>query len=297
MKTSIFRLHKNLIIYIFLICASFILLFPVLYMLANSFMSSREANVAYSLISSGEETGRPTASEENAKLVGFKLIPENVSFMQYYSVLLRKPKFIMMFWNSVIVTLPIVLGQLIVSSLAAFAFSKMRFPFRDNIFFIYIIVMMMPFQVTLVPNYIMIKQLGILGGYSAVILPGIFTTFGVFLLRQFMKYIPDEYCEAAKIDGAGYMRMFMQIVLPQCKGAMASLAILVFIDNWNMVEQPLIFLKDESMFPLSVFIARINTDDIGIAFACGILYMIPTILIFLYGENYFVEGIQLSGIK
>jgi multiple sugar transport system permease protein len=157
--------------------------------------------------------------------------------------------------------------------------------------------MMMPFQVTLVPNYIILKKLNLLGTYWSIILPGIFTTFGVFLLRQFMMYIPDEYCEAAKIDGAGYLRTFYCIILPQCKGALVSLAILVFVDNWNMVEQPLIFLKDEGMYPLSIFLSMINSDDIGIAFACGFLYMLPTLLIFLYGENHFVEGIQLSGIK
>jgi len=112
-----------------------------------------------------------------------------------------------------------------------------------------------------------------------------------------MMYIPNEYCEAAKIDGAGYPRVFAQIVLPQCKGALTSLAILVFVDNWNMVEQPLIFLKDETMHPLSIFLGKINSSDIGLAFACGFIYMMPALMIFLYGEDYFVEGIQLSGIK
>lgn len=274
------------------IILSILLLFPVLYMLTNSFMDSNEAAAAYrslSLIEKPEGSGNGNVS--------FKLIPEKASLMQYYQVLLRKPGFLMMFWNSIIITVPIVLGQLIVSSFAAFAFSKLRFPLRDKIFFLYIIVMMMPFQVTLVPNYIILDKLNILGTYAAVIFPGIFTTFGVFLLRQFMRSIPDEYCEASKIDGSGYAGIFMNAVLPQCKGAIASLAILIFVDNWNMVEQPLIFLKDETMHPLSIFLTRINSSDIGIAFACGVLYMMPALLFFLYGESYFVEGIQLSGIK
>ena len=183
------------------------------------------------------------------------------------------------------------------ATLAAYAFSKLKFPFSDTIFFIYIIVMMMPFQVTLVPNYIMLKNLNLMGSYWAVIFPGVFSTFGVFLLRQFMMYIPDDYFEAAKIDGAGYIQSLFSILLPQCKGAVASLSILVFIDNWNMVEQPLIFLDNENMHPLSIFLSKINEMDIGIAFACGILYMIPTLLVFLYGENYLIEGIELSGVK
>ena len=297
-----FRL-RSIIKYLILILISIALMFPVLYMVTNSFMSSNEVLKNYNTISEqNTETVDTANSDSNGKVaepsyISFKLIPEEVSFMQYYNVLLRKPKFLIMFWNSVRMTLPIVIGQIIVAALAAYAFSKLKFPFSDQIFFIYIIVMMMPFQVTLVPNYIMLKNLNLLGSYWAVILPGTFGTFGVFLLRQFMVYIPDDYCEAAKIDGAGYIKSFFSVVLPQCKGALASLAILVFIDNWNMVEQPLIFLEDETMHPLSIFLSKINSQDIGIAFACGILYMVPTLLVFLYGENYFIEGIEISGIK
>jgi len=282
---------EGLVTYLILIITSIGFLFPVIYMLGNSFMSSQEVARAYSVISSNGLKGTMLVK------INFKLIPDSVTLIQYYTALLRESKFLIMFWNSVILTLPIMLGQIFVATFAAYAFSKLKFPFSNKIFYLYVIVMMMPFQVTLVPNYIILKKLGLLGSYSAVILPGIFATFGVFLLRQFMLSIPDEYCEAAKIDGAGYFMTLTKIILPQCKGAVASLAILVFIDNWNMVEQPLIFLKDQNMYPLSIFLSGINNDDIGIAFACGVIYMIPTLLIFLYGENYFIEGIELSGIK
>jgi multiple sugar transport system permease protein len=286
--------HKARIIlrYAMLICISVILLFPLVYMLAGSFTDRAEVAENYAVVS-----GADIQADTEIKSVGFRLIPEKASLMQYYNVLLRRPRFLDYFWNSVRMTVPIMLGQMVVSLLAAYAFAKLRFPFRDKLFFAYIIVMLMPFQVTLVPNYIMLRDTNLLGSYWAVILPGMFTTFGVFLLRQFIRQIPDEYCEAARIDGAGYLRTLTNVILPQCKGAMASLGILVFVDNWNMVEQPLIFLKDESMHPLSIFLSRINEGEIGIAFACGILFMLPALLIFLYGENYFVEGIQLSGIK
>lgn len=280
------------IIYILLILASAALLFPIVYMVCNSFMESREVTKAYALLSEDPEL-RANAAER----LSIHLIPERASLMQYYQALFRKPTFLIMFWNSVIVTVPIVAGQLVVSTLGAYAFAKLRFRFRDPIFFLYIIVMMMPFQVTLVPQYISLKKLGLVGSYLAVILPGIFSTFGVFLLRQFMIRIPDEYSEAAKIDGAGHFRIFISIILPQCKGAMASLAILAFVDNWNMVEQPLIFLDNEQMHPLSIFLSRINTSELGVAFACGILYLLPALFIFLYGENYLIEGIQRSGLK
>lgn len=279
---------QSVLRYAALICASAVLLFPLVYMLAGSFMDSEEVLRTYAAlrVADGESAG-----------IRFKLIPDKVSLMQYYNVLLRSPRFLEYFWNSVRITVPVIFGQMLVSLFAAYAFAKLRFPFRDKIFFGYIIVMLMPFQVTLVPNYIMLRRLDLLGSYWAVILPGVFTTFGVFLLRQFMRQIPDVYCEAARIDGAGYLRVLKDVILPQCKGAMASLAILVFVDNWNMVEQPLIFLKDETMHPLSVFLSRIYEGELGLAFACGILYMVPALLVFLYGENYFVEGIRLSGIK
>jgi multiple sugar transport system permease protein len=279
---------RKIILFIFLAIISLAVIFPVIYMFANSFLNYVEAEVTYKPLFSGMGSG--------GKL-SFKLIPDKVDIIQYYTIFLKNPLYLMMFWNSVIITLPIMIGQMIVASLAAFAFSKLRFPFRNTIFFIYIIVMMMPFQVTLVPNYITLDALNLLGTFQAIILPGVFSTFGVFLLKQFMTYLPDAYCEAGKIDGAGYLRIFSRIILPQCKGALASLAILVFIDNWNMVEQPLIFLENEMMHPLSIFLGSINQQEISIAFACGFLYMIPTILIFLYFENDFIEGIKLSGIK
>jgi multiple sugar transport system permease protein len=157
--------------------------------------------------------------------------------------------------------------------------------------------MLMPFQVTLVPNYIIADKLGIIGSYLSIILPGIFSAFGVFLLRQFMAYIPNEYCEAARIDGANHFEIYTRVILPMTKTGVAALAILVFMDNWNMVEQPIIFLKEQMKYPLSVYLSKVNRNETGIAFASSTLYMLPMVLVFLYGENYLVEGIQLTGIK
>lgn len=292
MKTAVPRGVRKFFIYAALVCASIVLLFPLVYMFCNSMMESKEVLEAYNAIGGGGEYKTTLAGR-----ISLKLIPDNISLIQYYQALFRKPTFLIMFWNSVFMTVPIVLGQILVSVLGAYAFAKLKFPFRDQVFFLYIIVMMMPFQVTLVPQYIILKRLKLLGSYLSVILPGIFTTFGVFLLRQFMARIPDEYAEAAKIDGAGHLRIFTGVMLPQCKGALASLAILVFVDNWNMVEQPLIFLDSEKMHPLSIFLSRINSSELGIAFACGIIYLLPALFVFLYGENYLVEGIQRSGIR
>lgn len=278
----------KVMVYIILSIMAVSLVFPIIFMVTNSFMGQQELIDIYAT---------QAATSEEVTYASFKLIPSQITLSQYYQVLLRKPKFLIMFWNSVLMTVSITVGQIVVSSLAAYAFAKLKFPGRDFLFFVFIIVMLLPYQVVLVPNYIVMSKLKLINTYYAIILPGIFSTFGVFLLRQFMRGIPDEYCEAAKIDGAGYLRVFGEIVLPQVKAGIASLAILCFIDNWNMVEQPLIMLEDRGMYPLSVYLRDINQADLGIAFACGIIYMLPAVLIFLYGEDYLIKGIQLSGIK
>ena len=129
----------------------------------------------------------------------------------------------------------------------------------------------------------------------AIWLPGIFSPFAVFLLTKFMRRIPTSLIEAAKIDGAGEWQIFRRVCMPLCKGALASVAILVFIDYWNMVEQPLILLSNADMHPLSIFLSKINSGEIGLAFAVATIYMIPCLLIFLYGEDYLVEGITYQG--
>lgn len=282
----------KILIYALILLGVIANIFPVLYMVINSLMEPAEVMRNYGMldfVNFGGPGGGTYAS--------LKLIPQKVTFIQYYHLLLRKPRFLLMFWNSVIIAAPVVIGQIAVSVPAAFGFAKLRFPFRDKLFFVYIIVMMLPYQVTLVPNYMVLDRLKLLGSFWGIIFPGIFTTFGVFLMRQFMRNIPDEYIEAAKIDGAGYLSIFAKVVVPQVKSGIASLSILVFIDNWNLVEQPLIFLKNEGMHPLSVFLTKVNEGNIEVAFACGVLFLLPAILLFLYCENYFIEGIQLSGIK
>ena len=271
-------------------------LFPLVLTISNSFMTEREIAENYKPISADRST-EEYSTDKGRDFINLKLIPDEVVIKQYYKVLLHKPRFLIMFWNSMALVMPIVIGQILVASMAAYAFAKIKFRWREQIFFIYIITMMMPFQVTLVPNYIVADKLGILGSYLSIIFPGVFGTFGVFLLRQFMMYIPDDYAEASRVDGAGHFEIFFRIILPMTKTGIAALGILSFIDNWNMVDQPVIFLSDESMYPLSIFLSSISNHETGIAFAASTIYMFPMLLMFLFGENYLIQGIQLSGIK
>nr|WP_307397658.1 carbohydrate ABC transporter permease [Paenibacillus anaericanus] len=270
-----------------------LLLFPMVITFTNSIMTEREISINYGLIGTMNEV---TAGDTN-RFVNLKLLPDQVSLEQYGKVLVNSSKFLMMFWNSVFMVVPIIAGQTLVAALAAYTFSKLQFRSREALFLVYLLTMLMPFQVTLVPNYIMAEKLGLLNSPNAIILPGIFAAFGVFMLRQFMLPIPYSYIEAAKLDGAGHLRIFSTIIVPMIKPGMAALVILLFVDYWNMVEQPLIFLDDPYKQPLSVYLSRINEGEQGVAFAASMLYMTPMVLLFLYAETYFIEGIQLSGIK
>lgn len=270
-----------------------VLLIPIVITFTNSLMTEQEIGINYGLIGIMQAAD---AGDTN-RFVNLKLLPDMVSLEQYKKILIDSPAYLGMFWNSVFMVFPIIVGQTFVAALAAYAFSKLQFRGRESLFLIYVLTMLMPFQVTLVPNYIMADMLGLLNSPNAIILPGIFAAFGVFMLRQYMLHIPYAYIEAAKIDGAGHVRIFFTIILPMIKPGLAALVILLFVDYWNMVEQPLIFLDDPFKQPLSVYLSTINKGEQGVAFAASMLYMTPMLLLFLYAETYFIEGIQLSGIK
>lgn len=284
---------KNGVLTFGLTVIAVILISPIVIIFTNSLMTAQEISINYGLI--GQMTEAAVGKE--GIFANLKLIPDKVSLSQYGKVFIDNPKYLMMFWNSVFMVVPIIAGQTLVASLAAYAFSKLKFRGRDSMFLVYVMTMLMPFQVTLVPNYIMVDMLGMLNSTSAIIVPGIFAAFGVFMLRQFMLDIPYAYIEAAKMDGAGHLRIFVTMIVPMIKPGLAALVILLFVDYWNMVEQPLIFLDDPFKQPLSVFLSTINQTERGMAFAASMLYMAPMVMVFLYAESYFIEGIQLSGVK
>ena len=270
---------------------AFMFLMPTVLTITNSFMTQSEITANYGQVFQNATNGKSFIKDT----INLKFIPDKVSFSQYFTVLLKSPDFLYKFWNSVILVAPIVLAQLMVASVAAYGFTRWRGKVRDTIFFAYVILMLMPYQVTLVPNYLVSDFLGLLNTRWAIILPGAFAPFSVFLLTKSMRRIPVSLIESAKLDGAGEWHIFWNICLPQCRSALYSIAILVFIDYWNMVEQPLILLPDASQQPLSVYLSQINAGEIGIAFAAAVVYMVPGLLMFLHGEAYLVEGITYAG--
>ena len=291
----------NIIVIIFAGFAALLFLMPTVLTIVNSFMTSTEISANYGSMLSNMTSDKKTFISDNVNL---KFIPDKVTFEQYKSVLFKSPDYLLKFWNSVVLTVPITFFQIIIAILTSYGFSRYPNKIKSIIFFAYIILMIMPYQVTLVPNFLVADKLGLLAEFGkyvnikqrlSIILPGIFSPFSIFLLTKVMKRIPKSYIEAAKLDGASEFQIMTKIHVPMCKGAIVSITMLVFIDYWNMVEQPLVLMKDSDMHPLSVFLSQINTGDIGLAFAVGVVYMIPTILMFLYGEEYLVEGMAYSG--
>ena len=286
------RRINNVVLTVLIAIAAVTFIVPTILTIANSFMSSNEIAANYGVMFGNMTDGKKTFIADDVNL---KFIPDKVVIDQYKSVLILNSDYLLKFWNSVILTVPITLFQLIIAILTSYGFSRYPGKIKGLIFFTYIILMLMPYQVTLVPNFLVADKFNMLDTRKAIILPAIFSPFSIFLLTKVMKRIPVSYVEAAKLDGAGELQILTRIYLPLCKSALVSIAMLVFIDYWNMVEQPLVLMRDANYHPLSVFLSQINTGDIGLAFAVGTVYMVPTILMFLYGEDYLVEGIATSG--
>ena len=266
-------------------------LMPIILTITNSLMTKSEINANYGVIFAKRNGVRVFISNT----VNLKFIPDIVSFEQYFKVLILSPEYLLKFWNSLFYVVPIVAFQLAIASLASYGFARYRGRVREVIFFAYIILMLMPYQVTLVPNYLVSSWLNILNTRWAIWLPGFFSPFAVYMLTKYMRRIPKSIYEAAEIDGAGEWQIFTKICLPNCRGGIASIAILLFIDYWNMVEQPLILLSNDQLHPLSVFLSKINSGEISLAFAVAVIYMVLPMMVFLYGEDNLVEGIVYQG--
>ena len=226
------------------------------------------------------------------------LSPRMFSLDQYWHILITDNTILRLFLNSVFYAVMILLGQMLVIPPMAYALSKFRFPGRESIFFGIILLMVLPFQVTMVPNVLTLRQMGILNSPWAVILPMWFAPFYIFLVRQFMVTLPDELIEAASIDGAGPFRTYLHILLPVCRPVLGAAAALSFADCWNLVEQPITYLANrKDLQPLSTLFNEIASERTGFEFAGAALYIMPALLIYLFFQEDILSGIQLTEMK
>jgi len=293
MTNTVAKTAKGWLALIIMSVLAVLFILPILVVFTNSFMSGFEIVNRYTPLT---RPGNMHFVDENVHFARITLIPNFATLRQYAALFFGHPQYMSFFWNSVALVTPIVLGQVLISFPAAYAFEMSHFKYKEAVFFIYIVVMLLPLQVTLVPNFIMADWLGIHGSRLAIILPGILSPFGVFLMRQFLRNMIKEYVEAAQIDGAGYLGTLVMVVAPLVKPAIAALMLLSFVENWNLVEQPRIFLT-ALQEPLSLYLAQMAGQHLDMIFAASFFYLLPCVLIFLLGQDAMVEGIQLSGIR
>lgn len=228
-----------------------------------------------------------------------QFIPEEITFENFKAVKEAFPIF-KFFFNSSFVAITTTLGQLLVSSMAAYAFARIEFRGREVLFLIYLGTLMVPAQVTLTPLFILMKYLGWANTYKALILPGMFTAFGTFLMRQAFLGIPKSLEEAAFIDGAGYFRVFWKIIIPLSKPILATLAVFSFMGSWNNFLWPLIITSDITKMTLPLGLASLQgrwETDWNVLMAGTLINILPMLIVYLIAQKHIIKGLSHTGIK
>lgn len=221
----------------------------------------------------------------------------NMTLKYYYEVFVGQSQFLFRFWKSIGLSLCIATGQLVVSALAGFGFAKYHFPGKNVLFFILMILMILPLQVTLMPNYIVLEEMDLLNTYSALALPAIILPLGTFIMTQSFRAVPGSVIEAAQMDGCKLPGLLLRVVLPMNSNALICTFLLSFLDAWNMVEQPITYLKDFANYPIAVALASVPPGDPTILLTCCVLVTLPPMFLFALFNRELAEGIALGGEK
>ncbi len=269
--------------YIFSGMLCLLVISPLLMLLTLSFQDEIELAAAFAPLS-----GQGFSSPD--------LIPLYPTFDNYKQVLLFSPQFYTVFWNSLAIAAEVTAGQLLIAVPAAWAFAQFRFRFRRQLFDLYVLLMLMPFQVTMLSQYILLDRTGLINTRSAIILPAVFSAFPVFIIYRSFCGIPKEILESARIDGAGELQILIQIGLPIGSSGIMAAVVLGFLDLWNMVEQPLAFISDKSLYPLSLYLPTLSRLG-GNILAASVVTLIPAAFVFVTGQEHLEAGIVASAIK
>lgn len=268
--------YRNLLSHFILIVAAIVLMFPFVWMLSGSF-------------------------KDNLEVVRMppNLIPDTFNFRNYIEITKYFPIYRFL-GNSVAVSLVTTVVQIVVCAMAAFVFAKIPFRGRESLFVLFLITMMIPVQVTMTPLFIVFQKLHLTNTYLGLILPGIFSAYGTFLLRQHMMTIPDPLIEAARMDGASYVKVFASIILPLSKPALATLAIFAFMASWNNFLWPLIIISDKELMTLPIGLSKLQgrwATEWNVLMAGNVISFIPIFIVFLFASRYFIKGMTMSGVK
>ena len=228
-----------------------------------------------------------------------KWIPEVLRWSNYEEVWTRV-NFLTYYLNTIKLSLIVTIGQVVTCSLAAYSFAKMDYPGRDKIFLCYLATMMVPWHAIMIPQFIIIKNLGFYDSHWSIILMNLFSAFGVFLLRQFMLGIPMELSAAARIDGCGELKIYSQIIMPMCKPGLATLVVFTFNFMWNDYMGPMIYLNTDKLKTIQIGLAAFRTEygaEYGLIMAGTVCSLLPMVLIYCVAQKYLIEGIAFSGLK
>lgn len=255
---------------LFLAALSLLFVLPVVLTVACSFLSPQEVQRVFG----------PLLGEGGTAALG--ALPQGFSLMGYYEVFFATPDYLAKFWVSLLLAVGAILGQMVISCMGGFAFAFYDFPGKRLLYSLLCLSMLIPLQVTLLPNYLLLDQLGALNTYWALLLPLAFAPLGTFLLTQIFRSVPADILHAARLDGAGTLQVLARVLLPCGKSGVSTLIILTLIESWNMVEQPLIYLRDVGSYPLSVFLASRYMENLPFQFVCSVLSLLPLALCFLY---------------
>ncbi len=254
-----------------------LVLSPIAYTLATSFRLPRES---FRL--------PPEWIPKNPSLDNYRAVFDTIPFGKYFR-------------NSVVITGTIVVGQMATAALAGYAFARLTFPFRNTLFWIVLATMMIPLQATIIPVFVLISKMGLSDTHASLILPALSSAFGTFLMRQYFMQMPDEYEQAAMLDGASQWRIFSTIYLPMAKGGLAVLSVLTFNGYWNEFLRPLIFLQTIDKFTLPLGLVNLQgymgTGSVSVVMAGVILSLVPVIIVYIFGQRYLVEGLMVGGLK
>ena len=259
---------------------------PVLFLLSGSILSRQELR----------ESLLPLMADTD-QLITWRFFPMYPTFAHYGKLLFQTPQFFVVFWNSMKITVCILLGQLLIGVPAAWAFAVYPFRFRKVLFTLYIVLMLMPFQVTMLSSYLVLNGLGLMNTQEAIILPAVFSTYPVFLVYRGFCSLPKGLIEAARIDGAGEWMIFAKLGLPLASGGILSAMVLGFLEYWSLIEQPLAFLEDQTLWPLSLYLPEISLEQAGYSFVAAVITLIPAVFVFLAGREYLEQGIAASALK
>ncbi|WP_202975738.1 carbohydrate ABC transporter permease [Carnobacterium divergens] len=231
------------------------------------------------------------------KFISWSIFPKNLSIQAYVELLLDTPEFFLVFWNSTKIVFITIFGQLIVSVPAAWGLSIYQYKIKNLILAIYIVLMMIPFMVIMIPQYLILNKFALLDSLWAIIVPGIFSTLPVFIIYTFFSKIPKTVIEAARVDGANELQIFLKIGIPLGYPGIVATILLSFIEYWNVIEQPLIFLRNQKLTTLTLYLPNISLDNIRVTLVASVITLVPSVILFVVGQSYLENGIASIVIK